>query len=94
MKWIVKKWDNFVYSIAWASIWRIFESDRGLAYLFELWIRDWNESHPVSDELKSATEWFFETQKAARSVPTGTDPTSSQPPFFPSGESSASASSQ
>ena len=33
-------------------------------------------------------------QKELRSVPTETDPTSSQPPFFPSGESSASASSQ
>ena len=63
MKWLVEKWDWMVYRISQGSIRRICEANPGMAYLFELWIRGWNEEHPISDQLKKATEIFFESQR-------------------------------
>ena len=63
--WLINKWDWFVYRLARSSITRICERHPGMAYLFELWFRDWNEKNPISKELASATEHFFESVRDA-----------------------------
>ncbi len=63
IKWIVNKWDWMVYGLAVHSIRRICERNPGLAYLFELWIRDWRLKNPISKEAELATEEFYKSKK-------------------------------
>ena len=58
---IMRKWDFFIYRMAYRSIKRMMESDLGLAYLFKLYIDGWVKENPVPDNLKSATEYFYES---------------------------------
>lgn len=57
---MVELWDWWVYRRATASFRRIFERNPGTGYLVELRLRHWNEQHPLSPELRAATERFHE----------------------------------
>ncbi len=57
---IIEKYDWFIYYRAFHSIRRICERNVGFAYYFELYIKKWIEQHPITPELKKATEVFFE----------------------------------
>ena len=58
---IIRKWDFFIYIMAYRSIKRIVESDIGFAYLFKLYIDGWIKENDLPDSLKSATECFYES---------------------------------
>ena len=70
-KWLLKKYnamfekyDWFIYRIAFKSIRRMCVRSPGIAYLFELWIKEWRRQNPISLPVKQATELFFDTQIA------------------------------
>ena len=70
-KWLLKKYtlllekyDWFIYRIAFKSIRRMCVRSPGIAYLFELWIKEWRRQNPITPQLKRSTELFFETQLA------------------------------
>ena len=56
---VVKWWDWRVYGLAHASIRRMVKRNPGYAYLMELWLRDWNATHPLPDRVCRATEQFY-----------------------------------
>jgi hypothetical protein len=62
-KWLIEKYDMMVYRLAYHSIRRMCERNAGFAYLFELWIREWRSKHPISKQLETATENFFESMR-------------------------------
>ena len=72
--WIVEKWDWIIYRCAHHSIRRMCKKNQGFAYLFELWIREWRSQHPISKELESATEHFFESLRDYESTETQKEP--------------------
>ena len=70
-KWLLKKYnaslekyDWFIYRIAFKSIRRMCVRSPGIAYLFELWIKEWRRQNSITPQLERATELFFETQVA------------------------------
>ena len=58
---IIRKWDFFIYRMAYRSIKRMVESDIGFAYLFKLYIDGWIKENDLPDSLKNATEYFYES---------------------------------
>lgn len=54
MNWLIEKWD-------WLR--RICARDIGHAYLMELWIHGHVAERGMPDELRRATELFYETQR-------------------------------
>jgi len=63
MNWLIEKWDWWVYRRAYHTLQRMCKRNGGFAYLMELWLREWRKQHPISKELESATEQFFESLK-------------------------------
>ena len=61
---LLEKYDWFIYRIAFKSIRRMCVRSPGIAYLFELWIKEWRRQNPITPQLKRSTELFFETQLA------------------------------
>lgn len=62
-RWLIEKWDWFIYRRAQHSIRRMCERNEGFAYLFEMQLADWRKEHPISPELERATEIFHEALK-------------------------------
>ena len=58
---ITRKWDFFIYRMAYRSIKRMVKSDIGFAYLFKLYIDGWIKENDLPDSLKNATEYFYES---------------------------------
>ena len=56
----IRKWDNWVYEMAYPSFNRIMRRSPGICYLFSLHLKSWLQQNPISPELKQATEEFFE----------------------------------
>lgn len=48
-----------IYRFAHKSMERMCETNGGFAYLFQLWIQEWRERHPITPELERSTEVFF-----------------------------------
>jgi len=63
----MNKWrdrlDDLIYRLAFKSIDRKLTRSNGVAYLHFLSAQDWIREHPVSDELREATERFHESMK-------------------------------
>lgn len=66
-EWLIEQWDWKIYWLAHKSLERMVTRSPGMAYLFELYLRDYRESVRLSDELKAPAEAFFEALKSARS---------------------------
>jgi hypothetical protein len=58
-----KKYDWFMYCRAYHPIRRMCENNPGMAYLMELTIKEWLETHPISNDLKHATEVFHDAMR-------------------------------
>ncbi len=58
---LLRKWDWWVYCRAVHSLRRMTLHNPGMAYLFELQMREWNERLAISPELRRATETFHES---------------------------------
>lgn len=58
-RWILDKWDWWIYRRAFNSLRRLCEHNQGFAYLFELHLRDYRSAHPIPDSLARATETFY-----------------------------------
>jgi hypothetical protein len=56
-----RKWDWWIYCRAVHSLRRMTLDNPGMAYLFELQMREWNERIAISTELRRATETFHES---------------------------------
>lgn len=52
-------WDFKVYCWSYNSLNRMMKRNPGMAYLFELNIREYRKHNPISKELEKATEEFF-----------------------------------
>lgn len=61
LRWLIRKWDMFVYRLAFKSLERMCEQRVGFAYLTELWLRHWRSKYPLPKEYELATEQFFES---------------------------------
>jgi len=59
-KWLLNKWDWFVYRHTYNSLNRLFKSHAGFCYLLKLHVDKWNNEYPISDSLKHSIETFFE----------------------------------
>ena len=60
---LVRKWDWWIYGQAYRSLKRMVKDTPGFAYLLELHLRGWNERHPIPDDLRNATERFYEAME-------------------------------
>ena len=60
-KWLIRRWDMFVYRLAYKSLKRMCEQRVGFAYLTELWLRHWRSQNPLPKNIETATEQFFES---------------------------------
>jgi hypothetical protein len=65
---VQRKYDWFIYKMAYNSIKRMCEKNPGMAYLMELNIRGWRENHPINDDLKHATEVFYDAMRRQNNV--------------------------
>lgn len=61
MRWLIEKWDWWIYARAHNTLRRMCKRNGGVAYLLELWLREWRNQNPISKELESATERFYES---------------------------------
>ena len=68
VRWIVEKWDWMIYRLATGTLRRMCERNQGFAYLFELNLRKYREEHPISKELESSTEHFFNAINDLKSI--------------------------
>jgi hypothetical protein len=59
ISYLIEKYDNLIYKIAYNPIKRICERNPGNGYLFQLYINDWVKDHPLTDELKERTDQFY-----------------------------------
>jgi len=59
-KWILEKWDWFIYRRAFNTLRRMSERRPGFSYLLELHMRRYNAENPISESVKSATELFHQ----------------------------------
>lgn len=60
-RWLLAKWDWWVYCCATHSFRRLAQTHGGFTYLMELYLRQWNAANPISPALKMATEAFHES---------------------------------
>lgn len=60
---LTRRWDRWIYRKACASIRRMAQHDPGMTYLMELQVREWNQNHTISPELKRATEHFHASMR-------------------------------
>ena len=60
MNWLLVSWDFAVYSILWRSLNRMFIRNPGMAYLFELHLRDYRLNNPLPKKLERQTEQYFQ----------------------------------
>jgi len=65
MKYLLEKFDWFIYHRAYKSLERLSKTSIGFVYLLELWLGYWREKYGIPDSLKSSTENFFRTQRDA-----------------------------
>lgn len=66
MKWLLNKWDWWVYRRAYKSFQRLAQSNQGFTYLFELHLREYNKQHEIPESLKRSTELFYNAMKSAK----------------------------
>lgn len=64
MRWLIEKWDWFIYWMAMRSIKRICDRNIGHAYLMELSIRDYIAERGMPDSLRRSTELFHDAMKS------------------------------
>lgn len=69
MRWLIEKWDDFMYKHACNTMRRKCERNPGFAYLFELTARDYREQNPPSAEVMRSTELFFQAMKDLKAKP-------------------------
>lgn len=62
-KWLLAKWDAMVYRLAFKSMQRRLINNPGLAYLFELNLHAYRQSHPLPPQLQHETEQFFKLSR-------------------------------
>ena len=58
-KWILDRWDLWIYCKANHSLKRMCERNGEVVYLMELQIKHYLELYPISENLKRATEEFY-----------------------------------
>lgn len=61
---LLRKFDGLVCRLAYPSIVRLIDGNPGIAYVFELNLRDYVDSRNLSPELRRATELFHESYKS------------------------------
>jgi len=57
--WLLEKYDNLIYRIAYKPISRICMRDTIAAYMLELWITEFNKEHPPTQEQKNRATFVF-----------------------------------
>jgi hypothetical protein len=57
--WIINKWDWWIYLRSLSVLRRMSKSNIGLTYLFELYLREYNQKIHSLPDLKSAIEYFY-----------------------------------
>lgn len=68
MKWLLRKWDMWIYRRAFHSLRRICESTPGFARVLELHIHDYVAQSNCSKASKESAEQFYEAMKKIRKV--------------------------
>lgn len=63
-----KKYDFFIYMLAFYSIRRMCEDDPGKAYFIELYLKAWRKDHPISENAKKAINTFYQIMKSSRRI--------------------------
>lgn len=59
-KWLVRKWDWWIYCQAHRSLKRMASESPGFSYLLELHIRGWNDRQKIPQDIRDAAERFYE----------------------------------
>jgi len=60
---LVRKWDWWIYGRSYHSLKRMARDNPGFAYLLELHLHGWNERNPIPEDLRRATERFYEAME-------------------------------
>ena len=58
-KYLLKKWDDFIYKMLYPSLMRRLQYSPRMCYLFLLHLQNWLEYNPLSNKDKRAAENFF-----------------------------------
>ena len=57
--WIINKWDWWIYLRSLSVLRRMSKRNIGLTYLLELYLREYNQKIHSLPNLKSTTEYFY-----------------------------------
>jgi len=61
LKKIIELWDWWIYNRAHHALRRMCHTEPAFAYLHWLWVRDWLAKSCLTDDVKQATELFYDT---------------------------------